>query len=342
MNNGKKNSGLISLSHGDGGMKTSELISNTILKYLGNEILDSLEDSAKIINPSSKHIAFTTDSFVVDPIFFPGGDIGKLCICGTINDLATTGCNPIAISLSLMIEEGLGISELERVLASARSTLDETGVKVVTGDTKVVERGSVDKLFINTAGLGFIDENIDLSFKNIKEGDDIIINGSIAEHGLAILSNRQGFDFTTSLVSDCAPLNLLVKDMIDASNRIHALRDATRGGIATILFEMSKASGLSFDVFEEDIPLKNETKAICEFLGLDPLYIANEGKLIAFVDSSDSGKVLKAMRKNKYGKDSAIIGKVLKNDESLVFLNTSLGTKRIIDLHYSEQLPRIC
>ena len=334
--------GLISLSHGDGGIKTGELIKNTILKHLGNEILDSLEDSAKIKTELPGTLAFTTDSFVVDPIFFPGGDIGKLCICGTINDLVTTGCRPLALSLSLMLEEGLMISELEKIILSIKEVLSRSGIKIVTGDTKVVEKGSVDRIFINTAGIGIIRKGIDISPSKIKEGDAIIINGSIAEHGLAILSTRDGFDFSTDIVSDCAPLDSLVNDMLEASGNIHALRDATRGGLATVLVEIANTSGKRFDIFEENIPLKKEARGLCEFLGLDPLYIANEGKMLAFVGKEDAQEVLKAMKNNKFGQDSRIVGKVSEKKDGLVVLNTSLGTKRMLDLQYGEQLPRIC
>jgi len=332
---------IIQLSHGDGGLKTGELINNLLLKYLGNEILNKLEDSA-VLDPGKGRIAFTTDSFTVDPIFFPGGDIGKLSICGTINDLVTTGCTPLALSFSLIIEEGFLVSDLERILISTKKVLDNTGIKIVTGDTKVVGRGSTDKIFINTSGIGLVSSGIDISPAKIKVGDKILLNGSIAEHGTAILSQRREFNFKTGIKSDCAPLNSLVRDMLDVSNKIHALRDPTRGGLAAVLFEMAKVSGTNINIYEDKIPVRKEVRGICQFLGLDPLYIANEGKMVAIVDKEDASKILCQMKKNKYGRDSCIIGEVTEKGKRLIILNTSLGTRRVLDLHYSEQLPRIC
>lgn len=340
-NNKKFKDKIIQLSHGDGGTKTGELINNLLLKYFGNEILNKLEDSA-VLNCSSKKIAYTTDSFVVNPIFFPGGDIGKLSVCGTINDLVTTGCSPLAISLSFILEEGFLVSDFKKILSSIKDTLDDTNLKIVTGDTKVVEKGSADKIFINTSGIGFIDNDIIISPRKIKAGDKILLNGSIADHGTAILSCRKEFNFKTSIVSDCAPLSSLVNDMLSVSKKIHALRDATRGGLASILFELARASETNINIHEDKIPVKKEVHGICEFLGLDPLYIANEGKMVVFVDRNDADKVLQSMKKNKYGKDSQIIGEVTEKGEGLVILNTELGTRRVLDLHYSEQLPRIC
>ncbi len=337
----------IQLSHGDGGIKTGELINNLLLKYLGNRILNRLEDSA-VLNSVSKKIAFTTDSFVVNPIFFPGGDIGKLSICGTINDLATTGCVPAALSLSFILEENFPVSDFTEILSSIKKVLSDTKLHIVTGDTKVVEKGNVDKIYINTSGLGVIPNNLEISPYKIKVGDKVLINGGIAEHGTAIISSRKEFNFKTNITSDCAPLSSLVKDITAVSSNIHALRDPTRGGLATVLFELSKASGTSIDIYEDNIPIKKEVVGICEFLGLDPLYIANEGKMVVFVDKKDANLVLKAMRKNKHGKESRVIGEVTekskkdKNGEGRVILITKLGTRRILNLHYSEQLPRIC
>lgn len=340
-NNKKFKDKIIQLSHGDGGIKTGELINNLLLKYFGNEILNKLEDSA-VLNCSGKRIAYTTDSFVVNPIFFPGGDIGKLSICGTINDLVTTGCTPVAMSLSFILEEGFPVPDFEKILLSIKNATHDTNLKIVTGDTKVVEKGSADKIFINTSGIGFLGNNIDISPCKIEVGDKILINGGIAEHGTAILSIRKEFNFKTSIVSDCAPLSSLVNDMLSASKKIHALRDATRGGLASILFELARASETNINIYEDKIPVKKEVRGICEFLGLDPLYIANEGKMVVFVDRKDADKVLQAMKKNKYGKDSRIIGEVTEKGEGLVILVTELGTRRILDLQYSEQLPRIC
>ncbi len=287
-------------------------------------------------------LAFTTDSFVVNPIFFPGGDIGKLSICGTINDLATTGCIPLALSLSFIIEEGFKIKDLKKILQSIKKVTDECKISIVTGDTKVVERGSADKLFINTSGIGAIGRNISISPSNIMEGDKVIINGSIAEHGISVINSRNNFNFSSDIISDCAPLNSLVQDMLKVSKNIHCLRDATRGGIATVLIELAKVSNCRIDIYENKIPIKKEVLGICEFLGMDPLYIANEGKMIAFVRPDEANIVLDAMKKSKYGRKSCIIGEVSKKGKDNLVLNTQLGTKRILDLLYSEQLPRIC
>jgi hydrogenase expression/formation protein HypE len=333
---------IIQLSHGDGGLKTGQLINDLFMKYLNNDILAGLDDSAVLDIKGKRRLAFTTDSFVVDPIIFPGGDIGKLSVCGTVNDLATSGAVPAAISLSFILEEGFPVSKLEEVLRSIKTTLDEVGLPVVTGDTKVVERGSADGIFINTTGIGFIDDDYIINPSMIKEGDTIIINGPVADHGLSILSCRQEFDFKTDLVSDCAPLSMLVSDMKKASKNIHALRDATRGGLATVLCEIARSTSRNIEIYEEKIPVREQARGICEFLGMDPLYIANEGKMVVFVASDDADAVLKAMRGNKYGRKSIIIGEVTGDTNGSVFLNTTIGTKRIVDMHYSEQLPRIC
>jgi len=332
----------IQLSHGDGGLKSRQLVNNLLLKYFDNDILAKLDDSAVLDIGSDKKIAFTTDSFIVDPIFFPGGDIGKLSICGTVNDLATTGCNPVALSLSFILEEGLPVSDFKKILSSIRDTLKEAKLSVVTGDTKVAEKGSADKIFINTTGIGTIDDDYIINTSKIEDGDIILINGPIADHGLSILSQREEFDFTTDIISDCAPLSALVSDIKKASKNIHALRDATRGGLAAVLCEIAGNISKSIEVFEESIPLRQQARGICEFLGMDPLYIANEGKMVVFVDKDDAEIVLEAMKKNKYGKESAIIGEVKDSNRSIVLLNTEIGTKRIVDMHYSEQLPRIC
>ena len=342
--NQKINENKILLSHGDGGIKTSELINNLILKYFDNKILNKLEDSAVISGIENTKLAYTTDSFVVKPIFFPGGDIGKLCICGTLNDLAASGAVPSVLSMGLIIEEGLEVSILEKILESACKVLKESKTNIVTGDTKVVEKNSMDRIFINTSGIGYIKNNIDISPARIKPGDKILINGSIAEHGLAVLSSRPEFSFKTNIVSDCAPLNSLIEDILKVSDKVHALRDATRGGIATVLIELSEKSHTLFEVFEDKIPVKRESRSLCEFLGLDPLYIANEGKMLVFVDESHADKVLDVMKKNKYGHDSCIVGEVVKKMENgaAVAYKTKIGTTRFLDKFYSEQLPRIC
>ncbi|MGM0367257.1 MAG: hydrogenase expression/formation protein HypE [Actinomycetota bacterium] len=332
---------VIQLSHGGGGIKTSQLINNLILKYLGNSALNKLEDSAVLANKGGR-IAFTTDSFVVNPIFFPGGDIGKLSICGTLNDLATSGCKPLALSFSLIIEEGFLLRELEKILKSIKNTLNEAGTKIVTGDTKVVEKGNADKIYINTSGIGIIESNINISPMNIQPGDKIIINGPIGNHGISILSRRKEFDFHSNVKSDCAPLSLLVSQIYPQINKVHALRDATRGGLATILLEMAESSGTRIEINSSDIPIDKEVRGICEFLGLDPLYIANEGKMVIFAQKDAAEDILKTLKENKYGKHSRIIGEVTKKGSPRLILNTEFGTTRMLDFQYGEQLPRIC
>ncbi len=367
----KKQGEVILMSHGDGGLKSSELISNIISKHINNDILDRFEDSAVLRLPGKK-IAFTTDSFVINPIFFPGGDIGKLSICGTVNDLASSGAMPCFLSFSLILEEGFPIKDLEMIMKSVSATLNDINssvagshpkdsnykndnksnnntkinneiiLKIVAGDTKVVEKGSADKIYINTAGIGLIDEEVNISPSRIETNDIIIVSGTVGDHGIAILSKRKEFDFKTALQSDCAPLSPLVAELISVSGNIHAIRDATRGGLARVLFELALASRHDFEISNESIPVKRETRGICEFLGMDPLYVANEGKMVFFVSAEDAPVVLEAARKNKYGKDACIIGKVTKKGSGRVILNTEIGTKRMLDLYYSEQLPRIC
>ena len=304
-------------------------------------MLNRLEDSAVIKAPGSR-IAFTTDSFVVNPIFFPGGNIGKLAICGTINDLATSGCVPIGLSFSLILEEGFPVSHLKKILASMRETLLEAKTSIITGDTKVVEKGSADKIFINTSGLGLIKHNSLLSPSEVKTGDKIIINGPIGDHGISILSQRKEFNFQSNIVSDCAPLSSLVSAVMSKTKKIHAFRDATRGGLATVLLEIAQASGHIINIHNQNIPVRDEVRGICDFLGLDPLYIANEGKMVIFVDPMDAQVVLDTIRNHKYGKQAAIIGEVGPSGPGSVILNTEIGTRRMLDMLYGEQLPRIC
>jgi hydrogenase expression/formation protein HypE len=331
----------IQMHHGDGGHKSSELINKLVLEYLGNEILNQLEDSA-VFESGAKKISFTTDSYVISPIFFPGGDIGRLSICGTVNDLSTSGCEPAYISLSLIIEEGFPLADLKKVIISIRDTAREAGVKIVTGDIKVVSKGQADGLYINTSGVGFINHKVVLSGKNICPGDSIIINGSIADHGLAVLSRRPEFGFSTGLKSDCAPLNKMIGKVMDVSDKVHAVRDATRGGLATVLIELSKKSKRTFEIWGQKIPIRKESRGLCEFLGLDPLYIANEGKMVIFVPKEDASKVMGVLKGSRYGKDSSVIGEVKEEHQALVLYQNILGTKRVLDKHYSEQLPRIC
>ena len=330
----------ILLAHGSGGKLAHELVEKSFVKALANPLLARLDDSA--VFDLSGRLAFTTDSYVVSPIFFPGGDIGKLAVCGTVNDLAMCGAKPLYLSLSFIIEEGLPQSELEQIVESVQKAAGEAGVEIITGDTKVVHKGSADKLFINTAGVGIIAQGIDISGSNARPGDKVILSGTIGDHGIAVISQREGLSFSTKLKSDCAPLGDLVAEMIDASQNIRCLRDPTRGGLATSLNELAKQSGVSIRIEEEKIQVREEVLAACEMLGFDPLYVANEGKLVAIVQPEDADKVVKAMRKNRYGKDATIIGEVGSEHSGRVVMKTVLGASRIVDMLVGDLLPRIC
>jgi hydrogenase expression/formation protein HypE len=330
----------ILLAHGSGGKLAHDLIVKNFVSALDNPLLAQMDDAAVF---DVKHrLAFTTDSYVVNPIFFPGGNIGKLAVCGTVNDLATSGARPLYLSLAMIIEEGLPLSDLRRVIESIKTTADEAGVKIVTGDTKVVNRGSADKLFINTSGIGIIPEGINISGSNARSGDKVILSGTIGDHGIAVLSKREGISFSTTLESDCAPLAGLVADMLQASRNIHSLRDPTRGGLATTLNELAEQSKVGIRIEEAQIPVKDAVLGACEMLGFDPLYVANEGKMIAIVAAEDADKILKAMRKHPYGKDAAIIGEVITNHPGRVAMKTLLGSSRIVDMLVGDLLPRIC
>jgi hydrogenase expression/formation protein HypE len=294
-----------------------------------------------LIEPAGR-LAFTTDSYVVQPIFFPGGDIGKLAVCGTVNDLAMVGATPHYLSLAFIIEEGLLISDLEKVVNSIKETTADAGVAVVTGDTKVVNRGTADKLFINTAGIGTVAAGVDISSHNARPGDMLILSGAVGDHGIAVLSQREGINFTTELKSDCAPLNGLVAEMLASSHNIHCLRDPTRGGLATTLNEIAEQSSVSIRIYEEKIPVREAVSSACEMLGLDPLYVANEGKLVAAVSPGDAEKILERMKKHQYGRDAAIIGEIMEENPGRVVMETRLGTTRIVDMLVGEPLPRIC
>jgi len=330
----------ILLAHGSGGKMAHRLIEEVILSDLSNPVLARMDDSAVL--DLSGRTAFTTDSYVVSPIFFPGGDIGKLAVCGTTNDLAMSGADPLYLSLSFIIEEGFPISDLKRILSSIRDTAREAGVQIVTGDTKVVNRSNVDKLYINTAGIGKIPTGVSISGANIAPGDKVILSGSIGDHGIAIMSKREGLHFSTELESDCAPLSGLVADMIATGAQIHALRDPTRGGLATTLNELSDQSGVKIMIEEEKIPVRDEVLGACEMLGFDPLYVANEGKLVAFVAPEDAESMIAAMRQNKYGAQATIIGQVEQTESPCVVMKTVLGASRLIDMLVGDLLPRIC
>jgi hydrogenase expression/formation protein HypE len=336
----------ITMAHGGGGRAMRELIERLIVPAFDNPRLATLEDQARIgLGTLAEHgdrLAFTTDSYVVAPLFFPGGDIGKLAICGTVNDLAMSGAVPLYLSCGLIIEEGLPTADLERVLASMSTLARQTGIDVVTGDTKVVNRGAADKLFINTAGIGVIAAGVNISATRARPGDVIIVNGTLGDHGVAILVARNELELHSDIPSDCQPLHGLVQAMLKACPDIHCLRDATRGGLATVLNEFAISSKVGMRLQERALPLKPEVRGACEMLGLDVLYMANEGKLVAVVPREAADAVLAVMRAHPAGVDSAIIGEVLAEPAGHVILNTLFGGERVVDMLVGEQLPRIC
>jgi len=352
----------ITLAHGSGGRAMHELIEGLFLDYLRNPLLEKLEDQAVFEiglscdgaagSASNGHgkarMAFTTDSYVVDPIFFPGGDIGKLAINGTVNDLAMSGACPLYISAGFILEEGFPIEDLKRILASMRDAAAEAGVAVVTGDTKVVQKGSADKLFINTSGVGVIESPVHLSASSAQVGDKVILSGTLGDHGTTIMIARGELELETDIESDCAPLNSLVQDMLDEAGSVgafaslHCLRDPTRGGAATTLNEIALSSEVCIEIDEDLIPVREEAKGACEILGLDPLYVANEGKLIAVVAADIAERLVTRMRQNVYGSEACIIGMVKEQPAGIVAMQTGFGGTRIVDMLVGEQLPRIC
>lgn len=331
----------ILLGHGSGGKLSHELITNTILPFFRNEELEKLGDAA-VIKIGENRLAFSTDSYVVDPIIFPGGDIGKLAICGTVNDLSMMGAKPLYISAGIIMEEGFPVQILEQILGSMQKMADEAGVRIVTGDTKVVPRGAVDKIFINTSGIGLVPPDIDINGDKAEPGDVVIINGPIADHGITIMAGREGLEMDLDLKTDSAPLNYLVQEILDVTKNIHVLRDPTRGGVATTLNEIASQSNVAIKLYENKVPVTNSVQSVCEILGLDPLYIANEGKCLVICPESETEKVLKAVQNNKYGRQAQVIGRVLAEPAQKVYMETLIGAERIIDMLAGEQLPRIC
>ncbi|CAH2213310.1 hydrogenase expression/formation protein HypE [Tepidibacter aestuarii] len=332
---------IITLGHGSGGKLTHNLIEDIFYKYFDNDILLQKNDSSILPKLEGK-IAVTTDSFVINPIFFNGGDIGKLSVCGTVNDLAMSGAKPLYITVGFIIEEGFEIENLEKIVESIAITAKNANVKIVAGDTKVVEKGSADKIYINTTGIGVIDKDIYLSGENAKPGDKIIISGSLGDHGVCIMSKRKNLEFDVSVKSDCNLLNKLIEEILDTSNNVKVLRDPTRGGLATTLNEFASHSKRSISINEEDIPVKDEVRSMCEILGLDPLYIANEGKVVLIVSKEDAQRVVEVMRNNPMGKDAQIIGEVLEDNKKIVSLKTDIGGTRLLSMPSGELLPRIC
>lgn len=330
----------ILLAHGSGGKLMHRLLKELVFPLFSNPILDKNDDSA--VFALKGKTAFTTDSFVVKPLFFPGGDIGKLAICGTVNDLAVMGAKPMYLTAACIVEEGLEIGLLRKIIQSMSKAALAAGVKIVAGDLKVVEKNSCDKIFINTTGIGLIPNNINISANNAKVGDVIIINGFIGEHAAAVVSARQDYKLKTSIQSDCASLNHLIADILKVSTDIRVMRDPTRGGVATTLNEIAQQSNVEIQIEEDKLLITEAVKGFCEILGIDPLYMANEGKVLIFVKEKDGKKILSAMQKQPLGKHAQIIGQVTKKNNPLVLLRTSIGSTRILDMLSGEQLPRIC
>jgi hydrogenase expression/formation protein HypE len=328
------------LGHGSGGRLSRDLLERVILPALGASAPRSLDDSASIDGISGP-LAFTTDSYVVRPLFFPGGDIGRLAVCGTVNDLAMIGAEPVALTIACILEEGLELETLARILRSARDAAAEAGVYLAAGDTKVVERGKADGIFLNTAGIGRLGGSRKISGGGARPGDAILVSGAVGDHGIAVISAREGLGFETDVESDAAPLAGLVAKMLEAGE-VHAMRDPTRGGLATSLVEIASQSGVGVELDEPSIPVHQSVRAACEILGFDPLYVANEGKLAAFVAPGDAEKILAAMRAHPYGAEAALIGRAVEDPRRRVLLRTAIGGTRIVDMLPGEMLPRIC
>ena len=330
----------IVLGHGSGGRLTAQLVRDFFLPAFDNPALRKLDDQA-VLEVGSSRIALTTDSFVVTPLFFPGGDIGHLAVNGTVNDLAMAGARPLFLSAAFIMEEGLPLEELARITQSMASAAAEAGVAIVTGDTKVVNRGSADKLFITTAGIGIVPDGVSISASNAKPEDVIIVSGTIGDHGMAVWSKREGLEFEGSILSDTAPLNALVEAMT-AAGEIHTLRDPTRGGLGTSLCEIAASSSVGIEIDANAIPVREDVKAACETLGMDPLFVANEGKLVAMVAPASADAVLQAMRSVPQGRDARVIGRVVAAHPKMAIVKTEIGGSRVLDLPFVEQLPRIC
>lgn len=332
---------ILTLAHGNGGKLTQELIKDIFLPSFNNPFLTPLGDSA-VFEINGVRIAFTTDSYVIKPIFFSGGDIGKLSVSGTVNDLAVMGAKPIFISCGFIIEEGFFLSALRRIVYSIEETAKNAGVSIATGDTKVVEKGGVDGMFINTTGIGVVPPEINLAVKNIEVGDCILINGTVGDHSVAILSEREELGFEESIGSDCAPLYDLVEKLKPYWKDIRFMRDPTRGGVAGVLNEAAEGQDFGICLQEKNIPLREETEALCELLGIDPLYLANEGKILFFVNKERVENILQILRAHPLAKKASLIGEVVAKPAGKVYLETSIGTKRIVDVLVEDQLPRIC
>lgn len=333
-------SDIITLSHGSGGRLTHRLIQTIFRKHFSDGSRN--DDDSAILDLPAGRLAFTTDSFVVSPIFFKGGDIGKLSVCGTVNDLVTGGADPLYLSCGFILEEGLELSELEGIVESMGRTARECGVKIVTGDTKVVGKGAADKIYINTSGIGVIREGIQVSGSLAKPGDSVIVTGPVGDHGCAILLERERLNIDAAVISDCACLNGLIGKVLDRVKDVHVLRDPTRGGLATTLNEIAEQSGVGIVLEEAGIPVRDQVRGICELLGMDPLYMANEGKMILVVPKSSEKKVLEILKHDILGKDACIVGEVVAEPAGRVIMRTITGGHRIVDMMAGDMLPRIC
>jgi hydrogenase expression/formation protein HypE len=334
------------LAHGSGGQLSHELVERVFARRFDNPILAALNDAAvldALAGKDGSRLAFTTDSYVISPLFFPGGDIGKLAVCGTVNDLAVMGAQPRYLSAAYILEEGLPISTLERVVSSMAETARAAGVQIVTGDTKVVDHGAADGLFINTAGLGVVETGLDLQPMNLRAGDQILVSGTVGDHGIAVMMVREGLQFSTDLQSDCAPLNGLVASLLAACpGTVRCMRDPTRGGLVATLNEWAQAAGVGIVVEESEIPLREQVRGACEILGLDPFYVANEGKVVVAVAPEHAEAALAALRAHPLGREAAIIGRVTADHPRRVVARTPIGAQRVLDMLVGEQLPRIC
>ncbi len=332
----------IVLGHGSGGKLMHDLIAKTFMPAFDNPLLRAGDDAAVFRLSACSPLALSTDSHVVYPLFFPGGDIGRLAVCGTVNDVAVLGAKPLYLTAGFILEEGLELDVLLRVLTSMHEAADEAGVQIVTGDTKVVQKGKADGMYINTAGLGTVLTGVEIGGAQAKPGDVVILSGPIGDHGIAVLGARGELGFDADVQSDVAPLNHLIMAMLDASEQVHVLRDPTRGGVATTLNEIAKQSGVGITLFEQAIPVRPAVRAACEMLGFDPLYVANEGKLIVIVGREEADRVLEVMRQQRYGADAVIVGEVQAESPGRVLLKTAIGSHRIVDVLLGEMLPRIC
>jgi hydrogenase expression/formation protein HypE len=331
----------ITLSHGSGGKATQTLIEAVFLEAFSNPLLAPLEDGA-VLTAHGGRLAFTTDSYVVSPLFFPGGDIGDLAVNGTVNDLAVSGARPLWLSAGFILEEGFPVADLERIVGSMAAAAERAGVQVVTGDTKVVQRGKADGCYVNTAGVGVIERPLELGVATARPGDAVIVSGPIGEHGITVMLARGELDIESEVESDTAPLNGLVERLLDAAPGVRGLRDATRGGVATICNEVARAAGVAVVVDEDSVPVRPDVRGACELLGIDPLYVACEGRLVAVVDGDQADAAVAALRSHPLGEGAAVIGRVRDDPPGLVLLKTSFGGTRIVDLLVGDPLPRIC